>query len=142
MTETLGRLKGDERDDDKAPESPLLLVAGKGQLPCGVCLLLLGRKREVRAPFWHLLFSQCFELKNNPYAEETNVGGGVLNLVTLSPTPGSHPPTLCLCDSDSSRDLTEVESHQICLLASSSFHSTSCHKVRPRWSRCQDLFPV
>ena len=73
MTETLGWLKGDEGNDDMAPESPLLL-GGKGQLPCGVCLLLLGRKREIRAPFWHLLFSQCLQLKNNSYAKEAYLG--------------------------------------------------------------------
>ena len=75
MTETLGQLKGIEGDGDKAPESRLLLVGGKGQLSWGL-FPASGKKREVRAPFWHLLFSQCFELKNNHYAKETNVGGG------------------------------------------------------------------
>lgn len=64
MTETLGQLKGIEGDGDKAPESCLLLVGGKGQLSWGL-FPASGKKREVRAPFWHLLFSHCLTSKQS-----------------------------------------------------------------------------
>lgn len=88
-----GQLKGIEGYGDKAPESHLLVVGGKGQLSWGL-FPTSGKKRKVRAPFWHLLFSQCFQFKNNPYAKETYVGGGVLNFVTLSPHPRFPPSYL------------------------------------------------
>lgn len=67
MTETLGQLKGIEGDGDKAPEPRLLLVGGKGQLSWGLFPVSFpeGRKREVRAAFWHLLFSHCLTSKQS-----------------------------------------------------------------------------
>lgn len=50
-----GQLKGIEGYGDKAPESHLLVVGGKGQLSWGL-FPTSGKKRKVRAPFWHLLF--------------------------------------------------------------------------------------
>lgn len=62
MTETLGRLKGDEGDDDKAPESPLLLGWGKCSSYVGfVSCFWEGKERSEHS--LHLLFSQCFQFK-------------------------------------------------------------------------------
>ena len=65
-------------------------------------------------------------------------------LFPATPSPGPHPPALCLCDSDSSRDLRDVESCRVSPLTSGLFLSASCPEVCPRWSRCQcrDLLPV
>ena len=67
-----------------------------------------------------------------------------LILFPTTPSPGPHPSALCLCDSDSSRDLRDVESCRVSPLTSSLFLSASRPEVCPCWSRCQcrDLVPV
>lgn len=63
-----------------------LLSTGKEPFLWEICVLLLGRKGEIREPFLHLLFLQCLQLKIINMPKWHILGLHVLNLISLELT--------------------------------------------------------
>ena len=60
---------------------------------------------------------------------------------SLPPAPGHHHSISCLCKSDSSRYLPQVESYSVCPFRLVSFAQRSVPEVQPHGSMRQDALP-